>query len=307
MNKPGLDFLALCKIEEDLLRSKLDAARKAISHAGEKGRSLEAEVTTLLRSFLPGEYGLTTGFVVYHTAKGLHLSSQLDIIIYDPIRSGPIARLATCDVLPLEAVYGYIEVKAVLKSSPDDTQRFADNSIEKCLERNKELRNMTDRRFWTPIVNDPVSAGLIRKEWVSIRSYIFAFEAEGTVAQNAEQFAQRIADYSARLGVPVHLHGIFVAGQGYYVTQAVDTRKAKPEDYFHVAWETMQPLAAFKWSLIQSLARFPRFPAGWTPAVDQYHKREFHLNEERWPSRAPRPANTKEGRKSKQKTQLLKS
>ena len=53
MNNVSPDFLALSKIEEELLLSKLDAIRKVISHAGEKGRSLEAEVTTLLRSFLP--------------------------------------------------------------------------------------------------------------------------------------------------------------------------------------------------------------------------------------------------------------
>ena len=91
------DFLALSKIEEDLLVSKLDAARKAISHAGEKGRSLEVEVTTLLRSFLPEEYGLTTGFVVYHTHNGPSLSPQLDVIIYDPVRR--IMDIATAAVI----------------------------------------------------------------------------------------------------------------------------------------------------------------------------------------------------------------
>lgn len=37
------DFLGLSKIEEQLLINKLDAIRLAIEHAGEKGRSLEAE------------------------------------------------------------------------------------------------------------------------------------------------------------------------------------------------------------------------------------------------------------------------
>src|SRR5262245_60722705 len=125
MNAFSPDFLDLSKIEEELLQSKLDAVRKTISHAGEKGRSLESEVTTLLRSFLPGEYGLTTGFIVYHGEDGPRLSPQLDIIIYDQIRSGPIARLTTCDVLPLEAVYGYVEVKSSLTSTSDEAKEFA--------------------------------------------------------------------------------------------------------------------------------------------------------------------------------------
>jgi hypothetical protein len=282
------DFLALSKIEEELLVSKLDAARKAISHASEKGRSLEAEVTSVLRSFLPEEYGLTTGFVVYHTDNRPRLSPQLDIIVFDCIRSGPIARLATCDVLPLEAVYAYIEVKASLKSSSDEAKEFSEHSIEKCIEKNKELRLMTNRRFWTPIAGDPVNAGLLTLKWMSIRSYVFAFEAEGTVAKDPEAFAQRIADMSARLGPPVHFHGIFVAGQAYYMTRAIDDRKAKPEDYHHVEYTTTQPLAAFKWSLIHSLARFPRHQANWTPAVDQYHQDETDQNKALWKTRGPR-------------------
>jgi Domain of unknown function (DUF6602) len=276
------DFLALSKIEEDLLVGKLDAARKAISHAGEKGRSLEAEVTTLLRSFLPEEYGLTTGFVVYHTHNGPSLSPQLDVIIYDPVRSGPIARLATCDVLPLEAVYGYVEVKASLQSTSDSAKEFADNSIEMCIKKNQQVRGMTERRVWKPAEGSPVQAELVTTQWMSIRSYVFAFEAEGAVAKNPDLFAQRIADVSARFGPPVHWHGVFVAGQGYYTTRAIDVSKARLEDWYHTEYTTEQPLAAFKWSLIHGLARFPRFPGHWTPAVDKYHE-----DETTWKSRAP--------------------
>jgi hypothetical protein len=126
-------FSELNAIEEKLLQAKLDAVRAAIVHAGEKGRALENGVRALLRSILPAEYGLSTGFVVFHTNEGPRLSSQLDIIIYDTIRSGPIISLETCDVFPLEGVYGYVEVKATLRSSSDEAEKQADNSIEKCL------------------------------------------------------------------------------------------------------------------------------------------------------------------------------
>ena len=278
------DFLALSKIEEDLLASRLEAARKVISHAGEKGRSLEAEVTTLLRSFLPEEYGLTTGFIVYHTHNGPTLSPQLDIIIYDPVRSGPIAKLATCDVLPLEAVYGYVEVKASLQSTSDNAKEFADNSIEMCIKKNQELRGMTERQFWKPAQDSTVQAELVQIQWMPIRSYVFAFEAEGEVAKNPDLFAQRMADFSAHVG-QVHLHGVFVAGHGYYESRAIDVLKAKSEEWYNVQYTTEQTLAAFKWSLIHGLARFPRFPEHWTPAIDNYHK-----DKNTWKSHAPKPA-----------------
>jgi hypothetical protein len=277
------DFSALSRIEEDLLVSKLDAARKAISHAGEKGRSLETEVMTLLRSFLPEEYALTNGFVVYHRDNEPRLSPQLDVIIYDPIRSGPVAKLATCDVLPLEAVYAYVEVKASLQSTSDCAKEPAGNSIEVCLKTNQQLRGMRKRFFWKPAEFSSVQAELMATEWMPLRSYVFAFEVEGDVAKNPDAFAQRIADYSARLGPPVHLHGVFVAGHAFYSTRAIDVSKAKPEDAHHVIYTTHQPLAAFKWSLIQSLARFPRFPEHWSPAIDRYHQ-----DKTTWKTCAPR-------------------
>jgi hypothetical protein len=104
MTETTPQFAELNKIEEELLVAKLQAVRMSIVHAGEKGRALEYGVRTLLRSILPAEYGLSTGFVVYHTGDGTRLSSQLDIIIYDAIRSGPIISLETCDVFHLEAV-----------------------------------------------------------------------------------------------------------------------------------------------------------------------------------------------------------
>ena len=59
MSRSTPEFSDLSKIEEELLVAKLHAARKAISHAGEKGRALESEVLNLIRSFLPIEYGLS--------------------------------------------------------------------------------------------------------------------------------------------------------------------------------------------------------------------------------------------------------
>jgi len=273
MNHTVPDFLALGRIEEELLASRLEAVRKVLTHSGEKGRSLESEVMALMRSFLPHEYGLCTGFVVYHSEAGPCLSPQLDIIIYDHVRSGPVARLTTCDVLPLEAVYGYVEVKSSIQSSSDNAERLADSSIEKCILTNKELRGMDERRFWKPVEGSATGAELkVIKPWLGIRSYVFAFSAEGTIASDPASFSQRIANVSRRIGPPVHLHGVFVAGSAYYATRAVDVRTAKLEDFYQINYTTNHPLAAFKWSLMHDLARFARFPEGWTPAVDQYRK-----------------------------------
>ena len=66
----------------------------------EKGRALEQAVFHLLRELLPGEYGLSTGFIAYHADGTIKLSPQLDIIIYDAVRTGPLARLSACVARP---------------------------------------------------------------------------------------------------------------------------------------------------------------------------------------------------------------
>jgi hypothetical protein len=268
------NFSDLNAIEERLLVAKLEAVRAAIVHAGEKGRALENGVKTLLRSILPAEYGLSTGFVVYHTPQGPRLSSQLDIIIYDALRSGPIISLQTCDVLPLEAVYGYVEVKATLKSSSDEAKQLAENSIEQCLVNNRVLRNMKDRRYHLPYASSCTETFVMPREWAaqipSIRSYIFAFEASDSITRDLARLAQRMADYTKKLGNPTHLHGLFIVGQGFLYTKPVNTESAAQEDYFHTGYTQENPLLAFKTSLIQALARFPRPPADWAPALEQY-------------------------------------
>ncbi len=275
-------FADLNRIDENLLVAKLHAARSAIVHAGEKGRTLEHAVMALLRSFLPVEYGLSTGFVVFHSPDGPKLSRQLDVIIYDAVRSSPIISLETCDVLPLEAVYGYVEVKATLTSSSDDAVEPADNSIERCLERNHELRAMRDRRYWAPRGGSPIETVFVEHDWMSIRSYVFAFEPVGLVAGSLDDLAQRMANVSRRLGGPTHLHGVFIANHGFLFTRPVDSKTARPEDYYHVNFTATSPLLAFKTLLLKALATFPRPQEEWAPAVEQY----FQVEPE-WNTRAP--------------------
>jgi hypothetical protein len=57
------DFATLSRIEETLLVAKLEAIRRSITHAAEKGRALEQAVIRLLRDLLPTEYGLALAVV----------------------------------------------------------------------------------------------------------------------------------------------------------------------------------------------------------------------------------------------------
>ena len=77
----------------------------------------------------------------------------------------------------------------------------------------------------------------------------------------------------------VTMHGVFIGGSAYYSTIAVNPKNAKPVDWYHVKYTKNHLLAAFKWRLLHSLSRFPRFPNDWTPALDKYNDAKNKWNE----------------------------
>jgi hypothetical protein len=152
MSKSSPKFDSLLKAEDEYLTSKLKTARAAFPmHEYEKGASLENVARDFIRTFLPAEYGLGTGFIVWREepkngtrkSNGLGdipkvVSPQLDIIIYDALRCSPIADLGTAQIFPIEAVYGYVEVKTTFKEY-----------IEGILSVAKQLRGVNKRYYWT--------------------------------------------------------------------------------------------------------------------------------------------------------------
>lgn len=269
MNTP--DFASLSRIEEQLLAARLDAVRKSITHSGEKGRAVEQQVRRLLRELLPPEYGLTTGFVVWLSPDGPALSSQLDIIIYDAVRYGPLIHPETCDVLPLEAVYAYVEVKASLRSSSDAAKSPADDSLEACVRKNSVIREMRTR-FFCATSGSPMAVDTFSDHWLALRAYVVAFEASGTVVNDADAFASRMADVLKQQG-DAHIHGVLIPSHGFFYTRAVDS-SATEDDRFHVVYTTDHPLLAFKSLLLQGLASFRRPESNWAPALHLYFEHE---------------------------------
>jgi len=267
-----MNYSKFTSIERDILAARLESIRSVLQHAGEKGRALEYEVASLIRVFLPNEYGLSTGFIAYYDDDGPKLSSQLDIIIYDALRGSPLVNLGSCVVLPIEFVYAYIEVKATLTSSSDSAKEYANNSIESCVQKSKELRSIRKRKFLVPVQGSPTEVDLKEYNWLPIRSYIFAFQAEGSVVKDPKAMAERLANFMKRIGNPAHLHGVFLADGAYFETVPVDKAKAHPSDYFHVKYTTEDTLGKFKTSLISALTRFTRIPENWVPALDQYQR-----------------------------------
>lgn len=263
-------FSRISQLQERGLHDQLLAARELISHPAEKGRSLEGNVAAILRELLPAEYGIGTGFVAFHGPNGPELSVQLDIIIYNAVRGGPLARLAACQVYPIEVVYGYVEVKATICLPKSTVKMSADNSIQSCMKQNHVLRQIKTRHFWDASYGgSPISDSLETVEdWLSLRAFVFAFEAEGAAAKNPDRLAQGMSDYARRYDA--HLHGVLVLDQVYLSTIPVDTKTADPQDYYHVSYTTEHPFTAFKLHLLKALGTFQRPSDYWIPAWETY-------------------------------------
>lgn len=84
-----------------------------IKHAGDKGENREHILREFLVAHLPKKYGVTKGEII--TKNGQH-SHSADIIIYDAVNC-PILYSEKTSIVPIEGVYGVIEVKSSLSKA----------------------------------------------------------------------------------------------------------------------------------------------------------------------------------------------
>lgn len=85
-----------------------------ITHSGDKGENREQILRDFLTQHLPSKYGITNGQIITKEGKQSH---SADIIIYDKLHC-PILYAEHTAILPIEGVYGIIEVKSDL-SKPE--------------------------------------------------------------------------------------------------------------------------------------------------------------------------------------------
>ena len=120
------------RLEEShlLLEKKLREYRDLIPHPGEKGTLVEQAVREELENFLPETVGVSHGFVVDSSNE---ISKQMDIIIYDKLRTPRIFVSRGAQMFPVEATYACGEVKTRLDRS----------AIADCIEKSSSYKSLS--------------------------------------------------------------------------------------------------------------------------------------------------------------------
>lgn len=84
-----------------------------IKHAGDKGENREHILREFLSNHLPKKYGVTKGEIITRTGERTH---SADVIIYDAVNC-PVLYSEKTSIVPVEGVYGVIEVKSSLSKA----------------------------------------------------------------------------------------------------------------------------------------------------------------------------------------------
>lgn len=111
-------------LEQKLMQVKLELSSQSVTHPGTLGNVNESYFIEVLRKYLPRRYAVDTGIVI--DSRGA-TSDQIDVIIYDNQYTPTLLDQQSHRFVPVEAVYGIIEVKPTVNK---DYLKYAGEKAE---------------------------------------------------------------------------------------------------------------------------------------------------------------------------------
>ncbi len=187
------------------------------------GPEFEIAICEILSSFLPNKFGICRGFAV--TAEGSTAGD--DIIIYDKERFPtlrPIANRALKDMIPIEAIYAYIEAKHTLD----------ENSFVKAVKQVQDVKELCSQREpvsilqFDPHVADHRALPLTLLTWPKYRNPVFGMilsrysagadgKSQTTNSSDVDTFLRTQLDCMKK---HPHLPDLIVAGPDNFLSPA---------------------------------------------------------------------------------------
>lgn len=110
------------------IEQKLQTARKAIGHPGDKGDASEEVWLEMLRTYLPARYEAVSAHVVDSNGN---FSEQIDVVIRDKQYSPFIFSFKNTRVVPAESVYAVFEAKQTINATLIDYAETKAASVRK--------------------------------------------------------------------------------------------------------------------------------------------------------------------------------
>lgn len=226
-----MDWESLFAASAGKLKIELDEARASVQHRGLKGSLNEAAVAHWLRNYLPRTLDVSAGEIIDSFGGR---SRQVDVVIYDAAATPRFLSRDGIEILPIEPVYGVIEVKTYLNKA----------EIESCfsnMEAVKTLRKFAYQPSNGEVITKTTSLyGENNSNW-PIQFYVFAYESDGL---------ETVLSHMTRLnnGSPLsrRIDGVCVLDKGLLIHAGPEGLQPVPfPDTTLIAKSSSKPLLTF--------------------------------------------------------------
>lgn len=186
------------------LRADFEGLTREIKHLGARGHAREILlVEGFLKLYLPGTVQVTgNGEVI---SAGGETSSECDVLVVDP-RTPPLLEVSGYRVVPIEYVYGIIEVKSQLSAA----------ALEETLTKVRRTKQIGKSAFMPqegPVI---MSTRLYGREWnyFPLTAFVFAYDSV-----NLPDLAFAINQAQREVPLPERIDAVWVLNKGFLVNK----------------------------------------------------------------------------------------
>src|SRR3990172_5408222 len=174
-------YAELIKIFKGIEQEMLGAISQAnvIPHNLSKGQSIEEIFRNFLKDRLPKSISVGSGIIVDSNGS---VSKQLDVIVYDSLKTPLFYQDQVTQIIPVECVYAVIEVKKEIPSV---------EKLNLIIENMESVRCLEKKAFFKPLGVLTHTHNLYGQTWDywPIQYYVFAIDS-----MDLDTLKQKIAD-----------------------------------------------------------------------------------------------------------------
>ncbi|MUH73634.1 DUF6602 domain-containing protein [Psychrosphaera haliotis] len=183
-----------------------ESTKTSLKHSGSKGASNEEIVKNFLIQYLPKGLGITSGQAIDSNGAS---SKQLDIIIYDELKTPVFFQTADLKVLPIECIYAVIEVKSMLNKS----------ELKKSYENMLSVKKLEKTAYFNSNSEIQSTHNLYGRCWENwpVAHFVFAFDSIGL-----ESLEESFLELHSNSQIHQRIDSICILKKGVFLNQDID-------------------------------------------------------------------------------------